>query len=86
MRGKKGGSEPHDLGTLLVSYNRQCPSCRQTIAVTSERAALRLLLDEAARAATGRLSRIRLNNAIAIWQSVSKREMARPKTVLRRVR
>lgn len=63
----------HDAGTLLTSYNRQCPDCRRTIRAMSEKTALRLLLDEAARAATGRLSRVRLNNAIAIWQSVAKR-------------
>ena len=63
----------HDLGTLLTSYNRQCPACRQTISVVSEREALRMLAHEALRAASGRLSRIRLNNAIAVWQSVAKR-------------
>jgi hypothetical protein len=67
----------HDIETLLRSYNRQCPDCRKAVAAISERKALGILADEAVKSALGRLSRIRLNNAIAIWQQAAKRTMTR---------
>jgi hypothetical protein len=60
---------------LLNSYNRQCRYCRKAVSEISEKGALRMLADEAVRGASGRLSRIRLNNAITIWQSAAKRAM-----------
>jgi hypothetical protein len=66
----------HDADLLLASYNRQCSDCRRTIAAMPGSEAMRLLADELRRALRSRRpSRTRLQNAIAIWQSVTKREM-----------
>lgn len=69
---------PHNIETLLTSYNRNCPDCRLMVLNISEGAAARLLAAEAARIARSRRpARIRLQNAIAIWQSAVKRNMKR---------
>lgn len=67
----------HGVETLLTSYNRQCPDCRRTIAAISERRARGLLAQEAVRTP---VSRIRLQNSVAIWQSAAKRANAKGKS------
>ncbi len=65
----------HGKNTLLTSYNRQCPDCRAAVRQVSEPVARRWLATEAVR----RQGRIRLQNAISIWQQAAKRCLLRRK-------